>query len=70
MHGNPANPGSSQDQLPEPHTPVRSGPSLPARVARRSKPLARRFALGMAYGTGTGVGGFVIGYVIWLIQSR
>ncbi|MET7816080.1 hypothetical protein ABZT26_35235 [Streptomyces sp. NPDC005395] len=39
-------------------------------LARRVKPLARRFALGVAYGAGTGVGGFLIGYGIWWAQSR
>ncbi|MFM9539881.1 hypothetical protein [Streptomyces turgidiscabies] len=37
---------------------------------RNRKAIRRRFVLGVAYGAGSGVGGFVIAYLIWLIQSR
>lgn len=43
---------------------------LPPRFIRRSKLLARRFVLGLAYGAGTGAGGFLVAYVIWWIQSQ
>ncbi|MEU2969032.1 hypothetical protein ABZ687_29145 [Streptomyces ardesiacus] len=39
-------------------------PGWSARMARRGKPLARRFILGIAYGAGTAVGG----YLIWWVQ--
>ncbi|GGX94660.1 hypothetical protein GCM10010510_44830 [Streptomyces anandii JCM 4720] len=40
------------------------------RFVRRGKQLSRRFTLGVAYGAGTGVGGFAVGYLIWWLQSR
>lgn len=36
---------------------------------RNRRAVHRRFVLGVAYGAGSGVGGFVIAYLIWLIQS-
>lgn len=37
---------------------------------RSRKAIRRRFVLGVAYGAGSGVGGFVTAYLIWLAQSR
>ncbi|MEV5358600.1 hypothetical protein [Streptomyces sp. NPDC052693] len=37
---------------------------------RNRRAIRRRFVLGVAYGAGSGVGGFVIAYLIWLVQSR
>ncbi|MEU1519254.1 hypothetical protein ABZ490_45180, partial [Streptomyces sp. NPDC005811] len=61
---------ASQAQPAPPEGSPSGQPPRQNRLARRGKPLARRFVLGVAYGAGTGVGGFAIGYVIWWLQSR
>lgn len=67
MHANRVLPGPSQ---PPTLTLRKRGPRLSERVANRSRPLARRLLLGIVDGAGKAVGGFVIGYIIWVVQAR
>ncbi|MER5617600.1 hypothetical protein [Streptomyces sp. NPDC002215] len=45
-------------------------PSLSTRLARRSRQLAKRIALGVLDGVAKAAGGFAFGFFLWWIQNR
>ncbi len=61
--------GSAPPSAAVPTEPA-SGSRLFVRLRRVTESLTKRFALGVAYGAGTGVGGFAIGCAIVWAQSR